>query len=119
MRYQFLRIIPLSVLAALCGGCSMVETVDATGKYTRQFSVPSFVVNVPKTDGSIGNIKSLGVVNSPLGTTIGYSNQQVVIDPAGCKVVIWARDTDNADAIRAQFESLEGVCIGPAAAPRQ
>lgn len=101
-----LIILPLS----FCG-CSTIRTQDADGRTTTRVSFPVLITEITPTDAQIGNLQALGFVKTPLGTSVGYTQQQFVIDDKRCRVVVWANAQTNADALIEKLTQLEGVCV--------
>ena len=63
----------------------------------------------PKSAPIVAKIKSFGFLDSPLGATLGYSEQVMAILPPSCRVVFWVESQEQFDRIKAVVD-IEDIC---------
>lgn len=82
-----LKILLAAVLVIL-SSCSIVEITSAGREVQveRSFGLTQILVR-PNLAPVVAKIRSLGLLESPLGATLGYSDQIIVALPGSCRVV--------------------------------
>jgi hypothetical protein len=89
-------------------GCSVVE-VSSAGEdalVARSFGVTRLYMQ-PESAPVVAKIRSFGFVESPLGISLGYSDQVIVALPPSCRVVFWIENEEQFERIKSLVDSNE------------
>lgn len=62
------------------------------------------------SEPTIGELRSLGFAHTPLGTSLGYTSQQIVALPNDCHVVFWVENEEQLQQIGELLAKVDNVC---------
>ncbi|MEW9799282.1 hypothetical protein [Alteromonas sp. CYL-A6] len=100
------------LITLLSAGCTTVSISQSDGSVSieRHFG---FVVIKPLDDASMmtAEVTSLGYSATPLGYSLGYSQQSVTTADDGCRLVVWVQDHTSQRALADKLQALEDVCV--------
>lgn len=113
MAVTVLRALLILIVAAAAGGCMSVHITQANGQVQtiRQFGVLKVEVSDPQ-QAVIGSSSGFGVIGSPLGWSVGYTQQRWALMGTGCRAVVWAAPGAVVNAgTRDELAHIAGVCL--------
>jgi len=94
-------------------GCVSVHSTQANGhvQTIRQFGVLKVEVRDPQ-QAVMGSSAGFGVIGSPLGWSVGYTQQRWALMGAGFRAVVWAAPGVVVGAsTREELAHIAGVCL--------
>ena len=105
--------LPLLVLVVLfSAGCTTIKVTDADGGVTIERSFGFASINPgPSAAVFTAEASSFGYISSPLGISVGYSDQTLTTANSECKIVVWVDEKVDQDKLIEELKQLEGVCI--------
>ena len=102
----------LIILIFSVSGCTILEITDQKGdvKIERSFGIASI-----KLEGDTGlitaKVTGLGYLSTPLGYSVGYSDQMIAVTDGACRVVLWVDDKVDLKELEVQIQSVNSVCL--------
>lgn len=102
----------LAAASMLLCACVSVQVTDSTGGVRTVRGVGMLRVELPSAAPSItGAITGIGLVQAPLGWTLGYTHQRWALLGPDCRAVVWMpRDGPDPQLVR-ELTHAAGVCL--------
>ncbi|MDM0053009.1 hypothetical protein [Variovorax sp. J22R115] len=110
------RLLSSGLLAILAGGttgCISVHIADSTGQVQtiRQFGLLKVEMANPQ-QSIVGSMTGVGVIDAPLGWSVGYTRQRWALMGPECRAVFWAAPGSAIDEnTRIELAQVAGVCL--------
>lgn len=107
-----LRLIILVFFIANLVACTTIRITDHNGtvRIERNFGFAS-IEAAPDVGVISTEVYSLGYLSSPIGHSIGYSNQVVTSSDGSCRVIIWLNDNMDSYELLETLKSIDSVCL--------
>jgi hypothetical protein len=92
-------------------GCTTIRIVDGdnTTRIETRFGFVAIYLQ-PDVDSVVTEARCLGIIKSPAGFAIGYSNQEIAALSDSCKVVLWIQNDRQLEQFRELVGDMESVC---------
>jgi hypothetical protein len=105
----------VTLAACVITSCVTVTVVDRQGqKVDVKRSVGAIRIGLaPSADALVAQSKGIGLINSPLGLSLGYSRQTIAALPASCRIVAWIDRTEQAEALARLTTGRPDSCVLP------
>lgn len=109
--FRVVRLI-VAVLLLLSTGCTtvMIQKDDGATSVERHFGWTSIRMS-PTTQAMVAKVKSVGVLNSPMGLSVGAARMNIAALPMDCRLVVWLEQPQQVEELRAQLSDVKDVCI--------
>lgn len=105
----------LAAACAIClGGCAQITVVSDQAAPRSEWKFGVLAIDVPTSDqNTIVSTKGIGLISTPSGATLGYSNARIVRMGNECRVVISAKDAEtinNNEELLRLLKSIPKAC---------
>jgi hypothetical protein len=110
-----------AALAACLSGCVTLrlEAPDGGVQVVRGFGVLHVALPSPET-AVVGMVSGVGIVDAPLGVSLGYTSQRWALLGPECRTVAWAPPGGFTDATRSLLVHAAGACqLSSSTSPRE
>jgi hypothetical protein len=94
-------------------GCTTVRIESSPDhvKIERHFGA-LYVSVVDAGQARVAQVRSLGITNTPLGFSAGYTNQTIVqTPPDNCHLVLWVGNDSQLDEVKHLVAATPKVCV--------
>lgn len=102
----------LVVPACLLGGCAQVSIESGPGQARLERHWGVLAISFPDNKAShVVQVRSLGLTQSPLGWSAGYTHQSWASLDQDCRLVIWVSEDAHLATARQLANSNNKVCV--------
>jgi hypothetical protein len=96
----------------MLSACVSVHVSDPTGGVRVMRSIGMVRVELPQTGRSVtGAIHGVGLVQAPLGWTLGYTQQRWAVLESDCRTVVWLPQGAVEPSVVRALAQAAGVCL--------
>jgi hypothetical protein len=101
-----------TLAAATLAGCVTLNIEDREGKVrvVRNFGVLRVDVENPRRS-VVGSIAGVGIVDAPLGWSLGFTRQRWALLGDDCRAVVWPPEGGLDEVARMRLVQAAGVCL--------
>jgi len=101
----------ITIFIILAAGCSTIKITESSGKVRIERGFGFTSIHTTKgTNAVSAEISSFGYISTPLGQTLGYSNQSILITDPSCKVVVWLDGELSKEEVN-KLKNISAVCF--------
>jgi hypothetical protein len=103
----------LAMAALLTAGCATITVQSGEGGTIVRRELGGLWITLEPPGRSVTSVRSVGVVSSPLGVSVGLASTQMTSLPAECRLIVWVRDEKEIQQLVRALEPAmkEGLCV--------
>ena len=98
-------------LSICCASCTTINIKNERGDVVVRRSFGFASIRISPDKGVVtAKVSSLGYISTPLGHSVGWTQQSITTTNDGCRVIIWIENYQDLDAIYDEVKNISSAC---------